>query len=138
MPIAASYFINPFTPCSGERMKDFRQLKVWQKAHQLALRIYQVTASFPRDEIYGLTSQMRRAATSIPANLAEGCGRNSDAELARFSSMAAGSASELEYHLLLARDLNLIPLNDYPLLAEQVVEIKRMLAVFVQKLTAES
>jgi four helix bundle protein len=119
-------------------MKDFRQLKVWQKAHQLALRIYQVTASFPRDEIYGLTSQMRRAATSIPANLAEGCGRNSDAELARFSSMAAGSASELEYHLLLARDLNLIPLNDYPLLAEQVVEIKRMLAVFVQKLTAES
>jgi four helix bundle protein len=83
-------------------MKDFRQLKVWQKAHQLTLAIYQVTGSFPRDEIYGLTSQMRRAAASIPSNLAEGCGRNSDAELARFSSMAAGSASELEYHLLLA------------------------------------
>ena len=118
-------------------MKDFRQLKVWQKAHQLTLAIYQVTASFPREEIYGLTAQMRRAAASIPANLAEGCGRNSDAELARFSSIAAGSASELEYHLLLARDLNLIQLNDYPLLAEQIVEIKRMLTVFVQKLTAE-
>jgi four helix bundle protein len=118
-------------------MKDFRQLKVWQKAHQLTLAIYQVTASFPRDEIYGLTSQMRRAAASIPSNLAEGCGRNSDAELARFSSMAAGSASELEYHLLLARDLNLIQLNDYQLLADQIIEIKRMLTVFVQKLTAE-
>ena len=118
-------------------MKDFRQLKVWQKAHQLTLAIYQLTASFPREEIYGLTAQMRRAAASIPANLAEGCGRNSDAELARFSSIAAGSASELEYHLLLAKDLNLIQLNDNPLLAEQIVEIKRMLTVFVQKLTAE-
>jgi four helix bundle protein len=118
-------------------MKDFRQLKVWQKAHQLTLAIYQVTGSFPRDEIYGLTSQMRRAAASIPSNLAEGYGRNSDAEWARFSSMAAGSASELEYHLLLARDLNLIQLNDYQSLAEQVIEIKRMLTVSIQKLTAE-
>jgi len=118
-------------------MKDFRQLKVWEKAHQLTLAVYQVTASFPRDEIYGLTSQMRWAASSIPSNLAEGCGRNSDAELARFSSMAAGSASELEYHLLLARDLNLIPLNDHQLLTEQVVEIKRMLSGLVQKLSAD-
>lgn len=118
-------------------MKDFRQLKVWEKAHQLTLAVYQVTASFPRDESYGLTSQMRRAAASIPSNLAEGCGRNSDAELARFSSMAAGSASELEYHLLLARDLNLIPLNSHQLLTEQVVEIKRMLSGLVQKLTAD-
>ena len=118
-------------------MKDFRQLKVWEKAHQLTLTVYQATASFPRDEIYGLTSQMRRAASSIPSNLAEGCGRNSDAELARFSSMAAGSASELEYQLLLARDLKLIPVNDHQLLAEQVVEIKRMLSGLVQKLTAD-
>lgn len=118
-------------------MKDFRQLKVWEKAHQLTLAVYQVTASFPRDEIYGLTSQMRRAAASIPSNLAEGCGRNSDAELARFSSMAAGSASELEYHLLLALDLNLIPVNNHQLLSEQVVEIKRMLSGLVQKLTAD-
>ena len=119
-------------------MKDFRQLKVWQKAHQLTLALYQVTGSFPRDEIYGLTAQIRRACSSIPANLAEGCGRNTDAELARFCSIAAGSASELEYHLLLARDLNLIQPNDYELLAQQVIEIKRMLTVFLQKLTAES
>ena len=78
-------------------MKDFRQLKVWQKAHQLTLALYPVTGSFPRDEIYGLTAQIRRACSSIPANLAEGCGRNTDAELARFCSIAAGSASELEY-----------------------------------------
>ena len=114
-------------------MKDFRQLKVWQKAHQLTLAIYQVTASFPREEIYGLTGQMRRAAASIPSNLAEGCGRNSDAELARFSSIAAGSASELEYHLLLSRDLNLMQPNDYQLLAEQIVEVKRMLTGFCSK-----
>lgn len=118
-------------------MKDFRQLKVWQKAHQLTLEVYRLTATFPREEIYGLTAQMRRAAASVPSNLAEGCGRNSDAELARFSSMAAGSASELEYQLLLARDLNLIQTNDYQSLTEQTVEIKRMLTVFIQKLTAE-
>ena len=85
-------------------MKDFRELKVWRKAHELTLAVYQITASFPREELYGLTAQLRRAGSSIAANLAEGCGRNGDAELARFCSMAMGSASELEYHLLLARD----------------------------------
>ena len=89
-------------------MKDFRELKVWRKAHELTLAVYQITASFPREELYGLTAQLRRASSSIAANLAEGCGRNGDAELARFCSMAMGSASELEYHLLLARDLKLI------------------------------
>jgi four helix bundle protein len=90
-------------------MKDFRELQVWRKAHELTLAVYQITASFPREELYGLTAQLRRAGSSIAANLAEGCGRNGDAELARFCSMAMGSASELEYHLLLARDLKLIP-----------------------------
>jgi four helix bundle protein len=118
-------------------VKDFRQLKVWEKAHQLALALYHVTASFPRDETYGLTGQIRRAASSIPSNLAEGCGREGDAELARFCYIARGSASELEYHLLLARDLKLIQSNDYEQLAQQTTEIKRMLTVFVQKLTAE-
>jgi four helix bundle protein len=84
-------------------MKDFHALKVWQKAHQLTLAVYQVTATFPREELYGLTSQLRRSCSSIPANLAEGCGRNGDAEFARFSCIAMGSASELEYHLLLGR-----------------------------------
>jgi four helix bundle protein len=118
-------------------VQDFRQLKVWEKAHQLALALYRVTAAFPHQELHGLTSQMRRAASSIPSNIAEGCGRDGDAELARFCTIARGSASELEYHLLLARDLKLIQTNDYEQLAQQTTEIKRMLTVFVQKLTAE-
>jgi len=118
-------------------MKDFRQLKVWQKSHQLVLALYHVTASFPHEETYGLKAQIRHAASSIPANLAEGCGRDGDAELARFCSIANGSASEMEYHLLLARDLKLIQPNDYDQLAQQTTEIKRMLTVFVQKLNAE-
>lgn len=125
-------------------MKDFRKLQVWEKAHQLALMTYHVTASFPRDETYGLASQMRRAAASIPSNIAEGCGRDGDAELARFCTIARGSASELEYQLLLARDLKLILANEYEELTQLTVEIKRMLTVLVQKLkpiakrTAES
>jgi four helix bundle protein len=118
-------------------MKDFRKLQVWQKAHQLTLAIYHFTAAFPRHEIYGLASQMRRAASSIPSNIAEGCGRDGDAELSRFCSMARGSASELEYQVLLAHDLNLIQPKDYDKLNQQAVEIKRMLTVFIQKLNAE-
>jgi four helix bundle protein len=113
-------------------------LKVWQKAHQLVLALYQITDSFPRAENFGLTVQIRRAAVSIPSNLAEGCGREGDAELARFCRIARGSASELEYHLLLARDLKLIQTNDHQELEQQTTQIKRMLTVFVQKLTAES
>ena len=118
-------------------MRDFRELKVWQKAHQLTLAIYQTTAGFPREERYGLTSQLRLACSSIPANLAEGCGRNGDAEFARFCSMAMGSASELEYHLLLARDLELIEPGDYQDRAERATELKRMLTSLLQKLTAD-
>lgn len=118
-------------------MKDFHELKVWQKAHQLTLAIYQITAPFPREELYGLTSQLRRSASSIPANLAEGCGRNGDAEFARFCSIALGSASELEYHLLLARDLKLIQPRDYEELAARVTELKRMLTALFQKLNAD-
>ena len=118
-------------------MKDFRELKVWQKAHELTLAVYQVTASFPREELFGLTAQIRRAGSSIAANLAEGCGRNGDAELARFSSIAMGSASELEYHLLLAKDLKLIPPQDYEVLHQRTTELKRMLTALMQKLNAD-
>ncbi len=86
-------------------MKDFRELKVWQKAHQLVLDLYRGTEAFPRKEQFGLTSQVRRAAVSIPGNIAEGCGRGGDAELSRFLQIAMGSASELEYYLVLAQDL---------------------------------
>lgn len=118
-------------------MKDFRELKVWEKAHQLTLAVYRHTASFPREELYGLTSQLRRSCASIPANLAEGCGRNGDAELSRFCSIAMGSASELEYHLLLARDLQLINAKDYSDLAQRTIEVKRMLTGLLQTLTAD-
>jgi four helix bundle protein len=119
-------------------MKDFRKLKVWERAHQLVLAVYQTTMSFPRDETYGLTAQIRRSASSIPSNIAEGCGRDGDAELARFCLIACGSASELEYQILLAHDLKLIPSGHYEQLTQEITEIKRMLTVLVQKLTAES
>jgi four helix bundle protein len=118
-------------------VKGFRDLKVWEKAHQLTLQLYRASASFPKQEMYGLTSQVRRAAASIPANIAEGCGRNSDAELGCFLQIAMGSASELEYHLLLTRDLSLLDEKDYGQLAVEVTELKRMLASFIQKLNAD-
>ena len=118
-------------------MKDFRKLKVCGRAHQLVLAVYQTTMSFPREETYGLTAQIRRSASSVPSNIAEGCGRDGDAELARFCLIARGSASELEYQILLAHDLKLIRPDQYEQLTEQIIEIKRMLTVLVQKLTAD-
>jgi four helix bundle protein len=120
-----------------KRVKDFRELKVWQKAHELTLAVYRITATFPREELYGLTSQLRRACSSIAANLAEGCGRSGDAEFARYCSIAMGSASEVEYHLLLAKDLKLIKPADYQELATRATELKRMLTGLLQKLNAD-
>jgi len=117
-------------------VKDFHELKVWQKAHQLTLAVYKITASFPREELYGLTTQLRRSCSSVPANLAEGCGRSGDAEFARFCSIALGWASELEYHLLLAKDLKLIKSKDYEELDQRTTEVKRMLTALIQKLNA--
>nr|WP_293076579.1 four helix bundle protein [Moorena sp. SIO3H5] len=102
----------------------------------MTLSVYRTTEVFPKEELYGLTSQIRRSCVSIPANIAEGCGRNGVAELARFLQIAMGSASELEYHLLLAHDLNLIKAQDYEYLTANLTEIKRMLTSFIQKLFA--
>jgi len=115
-------------------MEDFKNLKVWAKAHQLTLAIYQSTRKFPREEIYGLTSQIRRASASIGANIAEGCGRRSDPEMRRFVQIARGSANELEYHLLLARDLQLLTPEEFKDLEARALEIQRMLASLVQRL----
>ena len=115
-------------------MKDFKELKVWQKSHLLTLKIYQITAKFPSDEIYGLVSQIRRACASIPTNIAEGCGRTSDADFRRFLGIAMGSASELEYLLLLSKELDFIDETNYKVLNDQIVEIKRMLGSFITKL----
>jgi four helix bundle protein len=111
-------------------MKDFKTIQVWEKSHKLTLDLYQATASFPKEEQYGLTSQIRRAASSIPANIAEGVGRDTQSELARFIHIASGSASELEYHLILARDLGYISLTIYTELDSALNEIKRMLNGF--------
>jgi four helix bundle protein len=117
-------------------MKDFRGSLVWQKSHSLTLAIYKATSEFPKSELYGLTSQMRRAGASIPANIAEGCGKDGDADIGRYVQIAMGSASELDYHLILAYDLGLLTQADYQQLNEQAQEVKRMLVGFIKKLKA--
>ncbi|HLG10282.1 MAG TPA: four helix bundle protein [Dehalococcoidia bacterium] len=119
-------------------MRDFNKLDVWRRGHELTLAIYSATATFPRDELFGLTSQIRRAASSVPANIAEGCGRDSDADFARFLHIAMGSASELEYHLLLARDLGHVPTDKYSGLREETTQVKRMLAGLLRRPKADS
>jgi four helix bundle protein len=115
-------------------MEDFKNLRVWDKAHELTLAVYQKTRAFPKEEMYGLTSQLRRASASVGANIAEGCGRRSDAEMKRFVQIARGSANEVEYHLLLARDLNFLTTDEHKVLEARVLEIQRMLASLVQSL----
>jgi four helix bundle protein len=119
-------------------MRDFKELNVWRKAHALVLDVYRTTKDFPPEERYGLTSQLRRAAASIPTNIAEGCGRDSNPDFARFLSIAAGSASEVEYHLLLALDLEYLPSSDHVRLTGLVVEIKKMLDSFRRNLPSSS
>ncbi len=119
-------------------MQAFRDLKVWHKAHRLVIDIYRVTEGFQAAERYGLTSQIRRSASSVPANLAEGCGRGSDADFGRFVQIGLGSASELEYHLLLARDLGFLGAECHESLEPQIVEVKRMLSGLLTKLRAEN
>ncbi len=118
-------------------MKDFRSLKVWEKAHQLTLLIYRASNDFPKEEKYALTSQLRRSAASVPTNLAEGCGRGSDRELSRFVQVAMGSASEVEYLLLLCHELGYLHNEVHQQLAELTTEVKRMLASLLRKLNAQ-
>ena len=119
-------------------MRDYRRLVVWSKAHALTLRMYGETSGFPRDEVYGLTSQIRRAVASIPANIAEGCGRDSDRELARFLLISMGSANETEYHLLLAKDLGYLSSDAYASLAADGAEVKRMMGGLLSRLPARN
>lgn len=114
-------------------MNDFRKLKVWEKAHALTIAIYQATSSFPREELYGITSQMRRASASVAANIAEGYGRGRDGEFHRFLTIAAGSAVELEYFLLLSFDLKILSTGTYRDVQQQVLEVQRMLSGLLRK-----
>lgn len=118
-------------------MQDYENLKVWNKAHQLTLDLYKYTRTFPEDERYGLISQIRRASASIGANIAEGCGRRGNPELIRYLHIATGSASEVQYHLLLAHDLNFLKAEPYAKLRSQVIEVKRMLASLSSYLRSE-
>ncbi len=114
-------------------MKDFRNLQVWQKAHVLTLKVYKATDVFPSNEMYGLTSQLRRSVASVPTNIAEGCGKNTNTDFARFLQMAMASACEVEYHLLLSHDLKYLSSSQYATLNDSIVEIKRMLATLIGK-----
>jgi four helix bundle protein len=116
-------------------MEDFKDLRVWQKAYELTLNVCRKSATFAKEEMYGLTSQLRRATMSIGANIAEGCGRRSDPELRRFLQIARGSANEVECHLLLARDLRFLPPDDFKNLEGLVLGMQRMLASLVQRLS---
>lgn len=118
-------------------MKDFRELKVWTKAHELTLLFYQMTSDFPRHELFGLTAQIRRCASSIPANIAEGCGRLGNSEFHRFLQMACGSSNELEYHLLLAKDLGYMKEINYQAAQPKLLELKRMLVSLTRKVGSE-
>ncbi len=116
------------------KMQDFRKLEVWRRSHQFALDVYRMSRQLPADERFGLSSQIRRAASSIPANIAEGCGRRGRTELRQFLHMSMGSASELEYLLLLMRDLQMIEAGKHREAEAELIEIKRMLAGLLQRL----
>ena len=118
-------------------MQSFRKLQVWEKSHNLTLRIYKLTSEFPREEIYGLTSQIRRACASIPTNIAEGCGRESSADFARFLQIGMGSASETEYLILLAHDLKYLTADQHAELMDTTIRVKKMFNRFSKKCQSE-
>ncbi len=115
-------------------MKDYRKLSVWEKSHQVVLDVYKTVASFPKEEMFGLTSQMKRSAASIPTNIAEGCGRKSEKDFCRFLIISFGSANELEYQVILAADLEFIDAENANILLDQMEEIKKMLSGLISKL----
>ena len=118
-------------------MRDYKTLNVWQEAHDLVRLVYKTTESFPKEEKFGLTSQLRRAVVSIPTNIAEGCGREGDLELKRFLQIAMGSASESDYLILLAKDLDIINNHQHSELAQRITRVMKMLSSFIKKIRAD-
>ena len=114
-------------------MQNYKDLKVWQKAHEFTLKVYEITKIFPKEEVYGLVSQLRRAASSIPANMAEGCGKNTQAELAHYLNISLGSANEAEYFLILSKDLKYVKEDVFSSLFSMVNEVKAMLITLIGK-----
>jgi four helix bundle protein len=115
-------------------MKDFRELQVWHKAHKLTLAVYKASAGFPKEEIYGLSAQIRRAVVSIATNIAEGCGRGTTKELKQFLQISMGSASEVEYQILLSHELGYLDSKDYGDLDSGIQEVKKMLSSYIVKI----
>jgi four helix bundle protein len=115
-------------------MKDYRELKVWQKSHVLTMRVYEITSTFPKHEVFGLVTQLRRCSISIPSNLAEGCGRGSDADFKRFVQIATGSALELDYQLFLAYELKYIEHQTYDAISKMLSEVRKMLGGLLKSL----
>ena len=115
-------------------MRDYKKYDVWKLGHEITLLVYRLTKLFPREEQFGLIGQMRRAAYSIPSNIAEGCGRESDAEFKRYLVISRGSASELEYFTILTRDLNLLSKSDFEILNNQVNKVRRSLNNLINKI----
>ena len=118
-------------------MRDFKKLDIWQRGLDFSLQVYEKTASFPSEERFGLTSQIRRAATSIPINIAEGAGRVSKKDFAHFLHIAEGSANEVECELIIAKGLNYLSSNNYEILMNEINEIKKMIVGFRSKLESD-
>ncbi len=114
-------------------MRDFRELKIWEISHQLTLKVYRITKQFPKEETYALTSQIRRSSSSIPTNIAEGCGRGTNKEFAQFLQIAIGSAYELDYQILLAKDLEYIDKNTYSELNDEIIRLQKQIAALLIK-----
>lgn len=115
-------------------MRDYRKYDVWKLGHEITLHVYKLTKTFPREEQYGLISQMRRAAYSIPSNIAEGCGRESDTEFKRYLIISRGSSSELEYFTILTKDLDLLSASDFETLNDKVNKVRRSLNNLINKI----
>jgi four helix bundle protein len=119
-------------------MKDFRKLSVWTKSHKLTLEVYKLTDFFPSKEEYGLKSQLRRAVVSIPTNIAEGCGRGSDVDFKRFLQISFGSANEVEYLILLSKDLAYMNERAFESISIDIIEIKKMLSTLIKKISFDN
>src|SRR6188768_4012849 len=119
-------------------MQNYKDLKVWKKAHQFTLKVYETTKLFPKEEIYSLTNQLRRASASIPANIAEGCGKNSQLDFANFLNIALGSANEAEYYLILSKDLKYLNVEEFEELLKTINEVKAMLIALIAKVRSNT
>jgi four helix bundle protein len=115
-------------------MKDYRKLRVWEKSHQLTLDVYAAVKNFPKEEMFGLTGQMKRSSASIATNIAEGCGRNSEKDFCRFLVISFGSANELEYQVILSSDLKFFDSESTTELLTKIAEVKKMLNGLILKL----